>query len=212
MGTQNAKPILFVVSGPSGSGKRTFIEHVIDCFSDIRRVATYTTRSPRSNEKPGFDYNYISENEFLKKVKAGEIFEHTKTYGDYYYGSPSVLIDGEESKNLITELDFKGFCRLKATTKMRIVGIFLLPPTIDVLKSRINKRAEEDNLGSRLAIVYEQAQASWIYDYVLLNDDIKDFESNIATIIKSELLKREGASFLVKNQGLFDQTLKEVTN
>jgi guanylate kinase len=202
-----AKPILFVVSGPSGSGKKTFSDHVLKKFPHIRKIATYTTRAPRHNEKAGLDYIYLSEKEFFKHVRTKEIIEYTKTYGDYYYGSPSILIDGDDSNNLLVELDYRGLCRVRAATSLRVVSFFLMPVALNDLAQRIQQRAKERRLKARLRIASEQMQFAWLYDYMLLSGEIDNFRITVETVISAELLKREGATLLYETRHTLDSTL-----
>ncbi len=202
-----ARPILFVVSGPSGSGKRTFAEQLLETLPRTRKVPTYTTRPPRSGERDGWDYHYVSESEFFAKVRSKEIIEYTKTYGDHYYGSPSTLITGEDSNDLLVELDYKGLCRVRAVSTLRVVSFFLLPPNLDILRHRIQNRAKERRLKARLRTAYEQMQSAWLYDYVLFSGEIKDFRSRVAKVVETEHLKREGATLLYEARHAYDSTL-----
>ena len=78
----SAQPVLFVVSGPSGSGKGTLLDH-LGADAGVARVPTFTTRAPRPGEEPGVDYVYLDDAEFWRRVEAGDIFEYTRTYGDF---------------------------------------------------------------------------------------------------------------------------------
>lgn len=195
------KNLLFIVSGPSGAGKRTLIEHIVNRFPNLRRVPTYTTRPPRSGEVPGIDYVFISDSEFRELVVTGEIFEFRRTYGDHLYGSPSQLIRESPGADMITEMDPHGMLRVRANTCRHVVSLFLLPPEGKRLVSRIERRANEGNVKTRVAIAQQQIPFAWAYDYILLNDVLEEFLQNAGTIVEAELLRRDGCERLLTRQG-----------
>lgn len=182
-------PILFIVSGPSGAGKGTFLAHVAQKFPDLKRVQTFTTRPPRPNESPD-DYNFVTLQEFERLTHDGEIFEFTKTYDDFFYGSPTRLVRTSETEDLLVELEVKGMLRLKALSQRRVVSIFVLPPTMAALATRIKARHQEDNFEARLAKAKDQVSYAYAYDYVLVNDDLEKFRDQAEAIVRAERLKR----------------------
>ncbi len=206
MTTLSANGILFIVSGPSGSGKKTFAEHIIRKFAEIQRVATYTTREPRRGEIEDFDYVFIGEEEFEELVASKEIFEFTRTYGDNLYGSPKRLIEAG-SDDLIVELDYKGMLRTRAMSARRTVSIFVLPPDLEVMTQRIERRQREDNLAARRKKFFEQIQFAWAYDYVVQNGELDRFLAQAEAIAEAELLRRAGAKLLLDQREAFDDTL-----
>lgn len=200
----HAQPLLFVLSGPSGSGKGTALAHLADKFPEIRRVTTYTTRSPRAGEQAGIDYNFISAEEFQNRVEDGSIYEAAKTYGDYLYGSPRVLVDDAEAAPLLVELEVKGMLRLKATSKRRVISIFVLPPSTAALAERITKRHVEGNIDARLTKALDQIQYALAYDYVIVNDGLDHFLSDLSAVFNAELIRARGtvAATLASLQGV----------
>ena len=201
------KDILFIISGPSGSGKGTLMDYAVENFSSIQHVPTYTTRKPRPKEIPGKDYNYLSEQEFYQLVESGEIFEYTKTYGDYMYGSPHSLIKKVHDKNLVVELDYKGMFRIKSVSQHRVISIFVMPPDIETLLQRITKRFKEDNLENRIKVLSEQLQFAWAYDYVIVNNDLQDYLRDVHTVLSAELLRSKGINTLLEQKHSADPTL-----
>ena len=126
------KPLLFVISGPSGSGKGTALDFIEREFADsIARSPTYTTRARRNGERDGKDYNYVSDDRFQELVAQKEIFEFTRTYNDELYGSPRRLINADDGHHLLVELDFNGFHRLRSISRRKVIGIFIMPPSIE---------------------------------------------------------------------------------
>lgn len=201
------KHILFVVSGPSGSGKGTLMDYAIEHFPSIKHIPTYTTRAPRPKEVPGKDYNYLTNESFLELVDNGGIFEYTKTYGDHMYGSPLSLVENQHNSNLVVELDYKGMFRIKSVSQHRVVSIFVMPPSVETLLQRINKRFKEDNLKNRIKVLSEQLQFAWAYDYVIINNDLQEYYNDSQTILKAELLKTKGVEALLDMKHSSDPTL-----
>jgi len=192
----NARPILFVISGPSGSGKGTALEIIRRSCPDIERVTTYTTRSPRENERPGRHYHFVTEADFFRLVSEGEIVEYSTPYGDYFYGSPRSILEIGNKRDSVIELDYRGMLRARSLAERRVVSVFLVTPTLTDLQGRIGRRAREANLADRIGAAREQLQFAWAYDYVLLNDDPKTFESQLLDIVRAEQLRRRGCLLL----------------
>ena len=192
--SSQAKPLLIVVSGPSGAGKKTFLDHVAERFPETQRVTTYTTRFPREGEKDGVDYRFISGDEFEEKVHSGEIFESTRTYGDYQYGSPLDLISDRIDAPLVVELDVKGMARLKSSSARRVVSIFIMPPSMEDLMKRIVSRPGDppDNLERRIDAAVQQLDYAWSYDYILVNDHLREFLRDVESVVSAELVRQRG--------------------
>ena len=183
--------ILFVVTGPSGSGKGTVMHAITDTFTDINKVATFTTRPPRQGEQPGYDYNFVSQEEFLRKVADGEIAEHERVYNDHYYGSPS--FDPAKGPDRLMELDYKGMFKYEKITR-NLVSIFIAPPSVDELRKRITLRANEVNLDNRIRNAIEQLQYAEEYDYIILNDSVEQACAEAIAIVRAEQCKRDKAN------------------
>ncbi len=203
----SSKPIIIIVSGPSGSGKKTLMEHIVARFPEIERVPTFTTRPPRAGEVANIDYVYITREQFDSYRESGEIFEFTKTYGDYYYGSPKRYLEVTDDKDILTELDYKGMFRVRSASARNVISIFIAPPPLSELEKRIKKRATEQNLADRLKIVSEQMQFAWAYDYVLFNIDKQKFLEEAEQVILSEQIKRKGFLKLLTDRHAYDHTL-----
>jgi guanylate kinase len=197
------RDLLFVVSGPSGAGKRTVLKHVTTTFPDIEQVVTYTTRGPRPGEEDGIDYVFVSPERFRELVAAGEVAEWTNPYGDYVYGSPHTLIVND-GRNRIVELDYKGVLRLQAATHRRLVSIFILPPERATVLERIEARHRESNLDSRLAVAAEQLQFAWAYDYAIRNEEREAFLGAVSTVVRAELVRQAGHRELLGDPESYD--------
>lgn len=183
------EPILFVFTGPSGAGKGSVMRALLDRDATLAKVVTYTTRAPRHGEVDGFDYRFVSVEEFHRLVASGALFEYEQVYHDHYYGSPRELF--MPGRDGIIELDYKG--RLKYQERHRqVVSIFLLPPSLEELRRRILARSEVSNLDARLANAVEQIRHARSYDYIIHNDNLESAIERVQTIIKAERIRRQG--------------------
>jgi guanylate kinase len=205
MSSQDARPLLLLVSGPSGSGKGTALGLL--SASGFVRVPTYTTRAPRPGEENGVHYNYVDEDEFMKRVADGEIVEYTRTYSDSLYGAPRELFETAREDALISEVDVKGFARLRSLSRRRVVGLFVTAPTAAVAARRISGRGLEENLERRVELHDSQLDHSWWYDYFVVNDDRERFAATLEAIGRVELVRTQGARYLAQRWMDMDVTL-----
>ncbi len=182
--------ILFVVTGPSGSGKGTVMHAITDAFADVEKVATFTTRPPRPGEQPGYDYQFITQEEFLGKVAGSEIAEHERVYNDHYYGSP--CFDPDKGQDRLMELDYKGMFKYEKITR-NLVSIFIAPPSVGDLRKRITLRANEVNLDRRIRNAIEQLQYAKEYDYIIINASAEQACAEAVAIVRAERCKRDKA-------------------
>lgn len=196
--------ILFVVSGPSGSGKETVIEGVLERLSGLNRVVTYTTRAPRSGEVEGRQYHFVSAPEFERLAATGEIFESETVYGSNRYGSPRWATTGTSSGDLIMELDPKGFLRMREARTSPTVGIFLLVPDRESLRQRIVSRAQEQDLERRLNIARLQLDSAPDYDYQVVNRDRETCLAEVAAIVTAERVRKRGSAALERVRREFE--------
>jgi len=182
--------ILFVVTGPSGSGKGTIMRSIVNNCPEIVKIATYTTRAPRTNEEDGFDYNFITPACFLEKVSSTQIVEYEQVYQDHYYGSPS--FDPNTGPDRLMELDYKGMFKYQAIAN-RLVSIFIAPPSLDEMVERITKRSTEANLTNRINNAVEQMQYARDYDYIIVNVEMERACAEAVAIVCAERARRDRA-------------------
>jgi guanylate kinase len=186
------QPPLLVISGPSGSGKQTAINHLRSPPHSFEHIVTYTTRKPRKGETEGVEYRFVSAEEFSALVRSGQIFEYTRTYGDSLYGSPIDLAEPKGHLPQLCELDPVGLIRLKRFAQRPIVSLFVLPPSLAVLADRVRQRSNDHNLDVRMAVAQQQIQMATMYDYVVLNDRMDEFLNDRSIIAQAESIKYRG--------------------
>jgi guanylate kinase len=185
------KGMLIVLSGPSGTGKDTVIRRVVSKDWALNLSVSATTRIPREGETDGKDYHFISEEKFLNMVKSGDFLEYAKYCGNYY-GTPLSEIDrlSCEGKDVILEIEIDGGCQVKKRCP-ESVSIFIVPPSIDILRQRILNRglSNINNMEDRLETAKKELKFACKYDYVVVNDNLEKCVSDILSIISSERMR-----------------------
>ena len=184
------KGLLFVISGPAGSGKGTVVNELITTHPEITLSISATTRNPRPNEKNGVHYHFISKEEFEKRIENGKMLEYA-TYSGNYYGTPEkeVLEAMENGKDVILEIEVEGAMQIKKKIKDSVT-IMLTPPDKDVLEARLRGRGTEteDVIKWRLERAKAEIKLMPEYDYAVINEDQKSHEcaEMIYKIIEAE--------------------------
>ena len=182
---------LLVLSGPSGSGKGTVSESLMKNNDDIIFSTSVTTRTPRPGEVNGENYFFASREEFEKMVENDELLEHAFVHINYY-GTPKKFVFDEIEKGeiVLLEIDVQGALQIKEKYK-EAVFIFLIPPTMDELRSRLVKRdtETEDEIETRYRNAFKELDFVGEYDYFVINDVIDNAVKDIETIIAAEKLR-----------------------
>jgi guanylate kinase len=187
-----SKGLLFVISGPSGTGKGTVVKHLLKTGSFFFSVSA-TTRAPRAEDKDGVTYHFITREEFRNKIDSGEMLEYAEFSGNLY-GTPKFAVESAlaEGKNVILEIETLG--ALQVREKMpEAVLIFILPPDMETLRARLVGRGSEtpEAVELRLAQVRREVALLDRYDYAVVNEDGKAEEAaeNIMRIAYTEKMR-----------------------
>lgn len=183
----NKEGLLILFSGPSGVGKDTVLDVVLNKNKDLQKSISLTTRNIRENETDGKDYYFISVPEFERMIADGEVLEYAQ-YGSNLYGTPKGPVDKwlSEGKTVVLKIEVQGAENIKKLYPDS-VGIFLLPPSMDVLENRLRSRGTEDeeDVKKRLEIAQNEMQKSKNYDYFVINEDVDCASDDVLTIIKA---------------------------
>ena len=186
-----AKGFLLVLSGPSGSGKGTVSQALMNKRDDITFSVSATTRKPRVGEVNGENYFFLGEEEFKEMQEANEFLESAFVHTNYY-GTPKkfVLEEIEKGEIVLLEIDVQGALQIKKNYK-EAVFIFLLPPTMDELKSRIIKRGTEteEDINRRFENAFKELDFVGEYDFFVVNDKVENAVKDIESIIEAERLR-----------------------
>jgi len=163
---------LIIFSGPSGSGKDTVLNELLQKYDDVKLSISATTRKPRENEVDGVHYYFISKEDFEKKIDDNEMLEYA-VYGDNYYGTPYDFVNKNlsEGKNVILEIEVQGAMQIKKRFADALF-IFVTPESRAELSDRLHSRGteEEEVINRRLAIADREIPASFLYDYIIINE------------------------------------------
>ena len=182
------KGLLIVVSGPSGCGKSTLDQMLLKMRKNIIMSISDTTRKPRNGEKNKVDYNFISKEEFLKNIDNNKYLEYAK-YADNYYGTPVKRVDDNLNKGIdvILEIDIEGARKVNELRKDAIF-IFIMPPSMKVLKERLVARKTEtkEQIVERFKTAYKEINEVSKYNYVIVNDDINESLNKMNAILTCE--------------------------
>ncbi len=186
------KGVLYIISGPSGTGKGTICAEIID-RRDIYLSVSTTSRNKRSGEIAGVTYNYTTPEEFRKMAEEGELLEWA-VYNGNYYGTPRARIEQllDEGKDVLLEIEPQGALKVKEKIPETVL-IFVIPPSIEVLRSRLVSRGREteEEINARIdAAKWEFMQAPK-YNYIVENDDLAQCVSEVMSIMDNCTAKRK---------------------
>ncbi len=183
--------LAFVVTGPSGAGKNSVIDRVMERLPNLVYSISYTSRPPRSCETPGEDYMFVSKEEFSRRIEAGDFLEHV-TYLDDHYGTSRSQIEAfiKHGNDVILNIEVKGARTLQELDLpgIRVVYIFLTPSSLTELEIRLRKRNTEDDakIQRRLHVAREEMKELPRFDYLVINDALDRAIDELASIILAE--------------------------
>ncbi len=176
---------LFTLSAPSGAGKTSLVQALVDKHPHIYISVSHTTRTMRPGEQDGINYNFVDTSEFLHMIEAGEFLEYAKVFGNYYGTSAGwVQATLEQDRDVILEIDWQGAAQVRRKLP-ETLGIFLLPPSRAVLRERLTRRGQDDIevIETRLAEAKGEIAHCYEADYLIVNDCFEDALQQMEAII-----------------------------
>ena len=186
-------PIVYIISAPSGSGKSTLVNEMLKLVPNLDFSISYTTREPRGSEQNGKEYYFISREEFERMIEAEEFLEHATVFGKHYYGTARRFLReaGQRGNDLLLDIDVQGAAQIKQKCP-NAVSIFVLPPDRQTLEWRLRHRSEDDEstIQRRLGTASREIENYDKYNYILINDDLKDSIESLTAIVKFARLRR----------------------
>ncbi|MBC5823971.1 MAG: guanylate kinase [Candidatus Eremiobacteraeota bacterium] len=166
------KPVLLVVSGPSGAGKDSLVDELRRLEPELAYSVSATTRARRPGEVDGVHYHFLNRENFQRRLSAGEFIE-SREYAGNFYGTPRRFVESalDSGRDIVMKPEVNGAAAIK-TAYPETVMVFLRPPSASVLAERLERRSTEnaDAIAERLAIAHDEAERLAAYDYVVVND------------------------------------------
>ena len=182
---------LFIVSAPSGAGKTTLVRLLLEKDPGIRVSISSTTRPPRTGENDGREYHFVDVQYFLEMVSRGDFLEWAEVHGNYY-GTSRRWIEAEMTagRDVLLEIDWQGAQQVRKAFPSAI-GIFILPPSLEELKSRLSGRGTDsaETIARRIAAARDEMRHVDEFDYVIINDDLQQALGNLRSIVSATRLQ-----------------------
>ena len=179
---------LFIVSGPSGTGKGTICKRLLTEMPHLELSVSATTREKREGEEEGVNYYYLDKETFKKRIEEGGFLEYAEVFGNYY-GTPRKMVEERlsQGKDVVLEIDVQGAKQIKETYPEGIF-IFILPPSLEELRNRLIKRGTDtmEVIENRLSQAMGEIRQMFEYDYFVVNDDLDEAVDVTRSIVIAE--------------------------
>jgi guanylate kinase len=183
--SNSKKPFILILSGPSGAGKTTLSNALVDAIPDTVIAISHTTRAPRPGEKNGNNYHFIDRQEFMRLINNGQMLEHAEVY-DNFYGTSQGSIEASlgQRKNVILDIDWQGARKMKSLYPSAL-SVYIVPPDKDETKNRLIARQQDsaEVIKSRMSGYKEQQSHQSEYDHTVINDKLADATQQLIRIL-----------------------------
>lgn len=192
--------ILLILSSPSGAGKTTLTQRLLKRFQDLRFSVSHTTRAPRVGEVNGKDYHFVDRMTFEGLVADDAFVEWAEVHGNLYGTSRAEIESARKtSGGILFDIDYQGARQIRAKLP-EVIGIFVLPPSMDELLRRLRGRASESEevVQRRFNVAKREIEHYALFDYVLLNDGLDEAFARLEGIVLAERTKRIKKAFLAE--------------
>ena len=190
------KEMIVVLSGASGSGKTSLAQRLKEMVPGIEKTISYTTRTPRADERDGVSYHFVDETEFQARIKRKAFVEWARVHGNLY-GTSSEQITGwlNAGLDVVCDIDVQGGKAIRKLYGEQSVLVFILPPSWEILEKRLRGRGTEgdDVIRRRLERAREEHASAHLYDYLVVNDDFSTAAAAVSDIVRAERLRTRRA-------------------
>jgi guanylate kinase len=187
----SSRPLLLIVSSPSGAGKTTLTGRLLSKYPELRFSVSHTTRGPRAGEVDGREYHFVERPEFEHLIESGNFLEWAKVHDNLYGTSRAEISRAGNSRGIIFDVDHQGARQIKSA-EPGAVAVFILPPNMAVLLERLRGRKsdDEETVKRRYAASRQEIQHYGLFDYLLVNDDLERATEQLIGIFLAEECKR----------------------
>jgi len=179
---------LIVFSAPSGAGKTTLVKYILKTFSEIQFSISATSRKARGEERDGKDYYFLSSEEFKTRIKNDQFIEYEEVYGGNYYGTLKSEVDRiwKDKKIAIFDLDVVGGANIKGMFPDETLSIFVMPPSIEILRGRLIERGDvsKEEIDVRIKKAESELDYASKFDNIIINNDLEESKKIALTLIK----------------------------
>jgi guanylate kinase len=185
------KGLLILISAPSGAGKTSLVNEIIDRDDLLIKSVSHTTRAKRPGEEESIDYFFTTESEFNQMVSNNDFIEHAEVFGNFYGTSKNYVEENLDSGfDVILEIDWQGARQIQSV-KREAISIFIAPPTKQELENRLRKRGKdsEETISIRMSQATSDMKKAESYNYVVVNDSFETATNQLLTIISAERLR-----------------------
>jgi len=186
---------MIIVSAPSGAGKSTLVRHLLDTGLPLEFSISATSRKPRGEEKNGREYYFLPADEFRKRIENNEFIEWEEVYKDHFYGTLKCEIKRilDNGHYPLFDVDVRGGVNLKNIFGSDAISIFIMPPSVEELESRLRKRATDtaDKIKMRVGKAAEEIALADNFDVIIINDDLVKASDEIARVVSGFIDNRE---------------------
>ena len=186
---KSKRGLILILSSPSGAGKTTLAKKIENSDRNFKISVSYTTRTPRANEVDGVDYNFVTIKKFQELASQNKFLEQAKVFGNYYATLKGPIEDNlAKGNDYLFDIDWQGTEQVKKIMPSDIVPVFILPPSISHLESRLKKREEQNKelINQRMKMAKDEIKHWKDYKYIVVNKEVENCFEQINKIIKIE--------------------------
>jgi guanylate kinase len=195
----NERPLLLIISSPSGAGKTTLTARLLSEVKGLTFSISHTTRKPRQSETNGKEYHFVSREEFERLIDQGAFLEWAEVHGNLYGTSKAEIERRRGDRGIVFDIDHQGARQIKCAAPDS-VAVFILPPSMAVLEQRLRGRASEDEetVQRRFGVAKREIEHYGLFDYVLVNAELEEATRKLTSIFLAEECRRSRVAVLAE--------------